>query len=81
MTGCHFGLFVGVAEVLGISDRVYVLCEGDITAEVPIEQADQDTLMKYAVLNFYILEANEMADKGKNNTAQGEILLKNRWIS
>jgi ribose transport system ATP-binding protein len=39
-------------EVLGISDRIYVLCEGDITAEVPIEQADQDTLMKYAVAKF-----------------------------
>jgi ABC-type sugar transport system ATPase subunit len=39
-------------EVLGISDRVYVLCEGDITAEVPIEKANQDTLMKYAVAKF-----------------------------
>jgi ABC-type sugar transport system ATPase subunit len=39
-------------EVLGISDRIYVLCEGDITAEVPIKEADQDTLMKYAVAKF-----------------------------
>ena len=39
-------------EVLGISDRIYVLCEGDITAEVPIAQADQDTLMKYAVAKY-----------------------------
>ncbi len=39
-------------EVLGISDRIYVMCEGDITAEVPIKKADQDTLMKYAVAKF-----------------------------
>lgn len=39
-------------EVLGISDRVYVLCEGEVTAEVPIEQANQDILMKHAVANF-----------------------------
>lgn len=39
-------------EVLGISDRVYVLCEGEITAELPIEKANQDTLMKYAVAKY-----------------------------
>ena len=39
-------------EVLGVSDRVYVLCEGDITAEVPIAEADQDALMKHAVAKF-----------------------------
>jgi ribose transport system ATP-binding protein len=39
-------------EVLGISDRIYVLCEGDITAEVPIEKANQDILMKYAIAKF-----------------------------
>lgn len=39
-------------EVLGISDRIYVLCEGDITAEVPVEQANQDILMKHAVAKF-----------------------------
>ncbi|MFA5518485.1 MAG: sugar ABC transporter ATP-binding protein [Spirochaetota bacterium] len=39
-------------EVLGISDRIYVLCEGDITAEVPIKEANQDILMKHAVAKF-----------------------------
>ena len=39
-------------EVLGISDRIYVLCEGEIIAEVPIEEANQDILMKHAVSKF-----------------------------
>ena len=39
-------------EVLGISDRIYVLCEGEIMAEVPIAEADQDILMKHAVAKF-----------------------------
>lgn len=39
-------------EVLGISDRIYVLCEGDITAEAPIEKANQDLLMKHAISKF-----------------------------
>ena len=39
-------------EVLGISDRIYVLCEGEVMAEVPIAEADQDILMKHAVAKF-----------------------------
>ena len=39
-------------EVLGISDRIYVLCEGEVIAEVPIKEADQDILMKHAVAKF-----------------------------
>ena len=39
-------------EVLGISDRIYVLCEGEVIAEVPVEEADQDILMKHAVAKF-----------------------------
>ena len=39
-------------EVLGISDRIYVLCEGDVVAEVPIDEANQDVLMKHAVSKF-----------------------------
>jgi ABC-type sugar transport system ATPase subunit len=39
-------------EVLGISDRIYVLCEGEVMAEVPTEEADQDILMKHAVAKF-----------------------------
>lgn len=33
-------------EVLGMSDRVYTMCEGRITGEVPGEAADQETLMR-----------------------------------
>jgi len=39
-------------EVIGISDRIYVLCEGEVVAEVPVEEADQDILMKHAVSKF-----------------------------
>jgi putative multiple sugar transport system ATP-binding protein len=28
-------------------DRIYTLCEGKITANLKIEEADQETLMKY----------------------------------
>ena len=34
-------------ELLGMCDRIYTLSEGVITAEVPREQADQETLMRY----------------------------------
>ncbi|MCL1896511.1 MAG: sugar ABC transporter ATP-binding protein [Clostridiales bacterium] len=46
-------------EVLGISDRIYVLCEGEVTAEVPIGEADQDILMKHAVAKFLHLGGKE----------------------
>ena len=46
-------------EVLGISDRIYVLCEGEVIAEVPIEEADQDILMKHAVAKFLHFGGNE----------------------
>jgi len=39
-------------EVLGISDRIYVLCEGEVIAEVPIGEANQDILMKHAVSKY-----------------------------
>lgn len=35
-------------EVLGISDRIYVMCEGSITAELTSEEATQDEILKYA---------------------------------
>lgn len=35
-------------EILGMSDRVLVMCEGRITAELDIEEADQETIMFYA---------------------------------
>ena len=34
-------------ELLGMCDRIYTLSEGVITAEVPREKADQETLMRY----------------------------------
>lgn len=36
-------------EVLGLSDRVLVMHDGRITADLPIEQADQETIMRAAV--------------------------------
>ncbi|MGP5376779.1 ATP-binding cassette domain-containing protein [Brachybacterium alimentarium] len=33
-------------EVLGICDRIYTICEGRITGEVPRPEADQETLMR-----------------------------------
>lgn len=41
-----------LAEIIGISDRIYVLCEGSIKAEVPYKDANQDILMKHAVSKF-----------------------------
>jgi len=35
-------------ELLRLSDRVYVMCEGCATGELPIEQADQNKIMKFA---------------------------------
>ncbi len=35
-------------EILGMSDRVYVVSEGRITGELPIEEADQEKIMELA---------------------------------
>lgn len=37
-----------LGEVLGMSDRVYVMAEGAIKGELPIEEADQEKIMKLA---------------------------------
>ncbi|TXK85204.1 sugar ABC transporter ATP-binding protein [Paenibacillus sp. N3.4] len=37
-----------LTEVLGMSDRVYVMAEGKITGELSIDEADQETIMKLA---------------------------------
>lgn len=37
-------------EVLGMSDRVYVVAEGRITGELPIEEATQERIMELATL-------------------------------
>jgi putative multiple sugar transport system ATP-binding protein len=34
-------------ELLGLCDRIYTLSAGVITADVPRERADQETLMRY----------------------------------
>ena len=36
-------------EILGICDRVYVMNEGQIKGEMPIEQADQESIMRLLV--------------------------------
>lgn len=37
-------------EVLGMSDRVYVMAEGRLTGEMPIEEATQEKIMEMATL-------------------------------
>lgn len=39
-------------EILGISDRIYVMCNGEITGEVPAAEANQELLLKYAVSKY-----------------------------
>jgi putative multiple sugar transport system ATP-binding protein len=36
-------------EVLGLSDRIYVMVKGEIKAEIPKEKASQEIIMKYIV--------------------------------
>lgn len=37
-----------LTEILGMSDRIYVMAEGRIKGELPIEDADQEKIMKLA---------------------------------
>lgn len=37
-------------EILGMSDRIYVVAEGRVTGELPIEEASQDIIMSLATL-------------------------------
>jgi ribose transport system ATP-binding protein len=39
-----------LAEIQRCSDRVIVMCEGRITADIPIEEASQENIMKYAMM-------------------------------
>ena len=43
-------LFVSseMPEVIGISDRVLVMCDGKITGELATEEATQDLILQYA---------------------------------
>jgi putative multiple sugar transport system ATP-binding protein len=36
-------------EILGMSDRIYVMGRGRITGELPADKADQETVMTYAI--------------------------------
>jgi len=36
-------------EVLGMSDRVYVVSGGKVAGELPIEQATQEAIMQLAI--------------------------------
>jgi len=37
-------------EILGMTDRIYVVSEGRITGELNTEDADQETVMRYATI-------------------------------
>ncbi|WP_041808108.1 sugar ABC transporter ATP-binding protein [Evansella cellulosilytica] len=37
-----------LGEVLGMSDRIYVMAQGEIKGELPIEEADQEKIMQLA---------------------------------
>jgi putative multiple sugar transport system ATP-binding protein len=37
-----------LGEVLGMSDRVYVMAQGEIKGELEIEEADQEKIMELA---------------------------------
>lgn len=34
-------------ELIGMCDRIYTLCEGEITGDIPREEANQENLMRY----------------------------------
>ncbi len=36
-------------EILAVSDRVLVMCEGELTASIPIEEATEAGILKYAL--------------------------------
>ena len=39
-----------LAEIQRLSDRVIVMCEGRVTADLDIKDATQETIMKYATM-------------------------------
>ena len=39
-----------MAEILRMSDRIIVMCEGKITGELGIEEATQEKIMNFATL-------------------------------
>jgi ribose transport system ATP-binding protein len=36
-------------EILAVSDRVLVMCEGELTANIPIDKASESEILKYAI--------------------------------
>jgi ribose transport system ATP-binding protein len=36
-------------EILAVSDRILVMCEGELTASMPIEEATETNILKYAI--------------------------------
>lgn len=36
-------------EILAVSDRVLVMCEGELTATIPIEEATEAGILKFAI--------------------------------
>ena len=49
-------------ELLRMSDRILVLCEGRLTGELSIEEATQEKIMEYAVMRN--TEGEESDEKG-----------------
>ena len=56
-------LFVSseMPEIMGISDRILVMCDGKITGELTIEEASQDAILKYATKFESKMEEHEIA--------------------
>ena len=36
-------------EILAVSDRVLVMCEGELTADLSIENASEEIILKHAI--------------------------------
>jgi ribose transport system ATP-binding protein len=36
-------------EILAVSDRVLVMCEGELTADLPIENTTEQEILKHAI--------------------------------
>ena len=44
-----------LSEIQRLSDRVIVMCEGRVTADLPIEGLTQEVIMKYATMRHHEL--------------------------
>ena len=62
-------LFVSseMPEVLGISDRILVMCDGRITGELGVEEATQDLILEYATKFDKKVEAIPQSLKSEEN--------------